>query len=381
MPGGTIYTVSLEMGRPYKDKESGSSHRRRLGIDGSGRKSHGRPEDGWHTLDLGIQLLRSARERIERLGRAFHSIPITGAGNGWASVAAGNAHTIGVKTDGTIYVWGENIYGQVGDGGGSNRLTPFPTSIDGKWIAPAVGSQADHTVVVKADGMVWAWGNNSDGQLGDGTSSHRNIPVKIVWRGNKWASLAGGMGHTAGVKSDGTLWAWGSNDSGQIGDRSYQVNKYLPMKIGDNRWLSLEAGSYHTVGIKSDGSLWAWGYNTYGQLGDGTSGNVKTEPISIASGTAWKRVDAGIYHTLAVKSDGTLWGWGYNSDGELGDGTNTERHTPTSIAAGATWKGVASGIYHTVGIKSDGTLWSWGKNVNGQLGDEQLQVKTYQQWS
>ena len=292
---------------------------------------------------------------------------ITSAGTGWVSVSAGYYHTAGVKSDGTLWAWGYNNSGQLGDGTATTyRNAPYQINSDGKWVAVAAGHY--HTLGLKADGMLWTWGQNDWGQLGDGTAVNRNAPQKLLWRGNKWAAVAGGVGHTAGITGDGTLWAWGRNDFGQIGDKSY-VEKPLPVKIGDPRWVALEAGGLHTVGLKSDGSLWAWGYNTFGQLGNGTSGNDSNMPLSIATGTTWKSVDAGLRHTVAVKSDGSLWAWGYNLYGQLGDNSVTQRTLPVSIAAGTTWKTSSSGLYHTAAIRSDGTLWTWGWNSTGQLGD------------
>ena len=302
---------------------------------------------------------------------------ISSAGYDWVAIAAGRSHTLAVKVDGTLYAWGGNSYGQLGDGLNATRTAPYQIGTDYKWVGIAAGAMANHSVALKVNGMIWAWGDNNAGQIGDGTSASRNSPAKITWRGNKWLSLAGGRDHTAGIKSDGTLWAWGRNNYGQIGDRS-QVNKVLPVKIGDNRWLALEAGSNHTVGIKSDGTLWAWGYNYYGQLGNGEhgSGYYETEPVLIAQGATCKAIDAGINHTVGIKSDGTLWAWGENGYGAIGDGTTTDRYLPVNIDAFTTWRAVASGVYHTAAIKSDGTLWTWGRDNYGQLGDGTTEDKT-----
>src|SRR3989337_2185821 len=139
---------------------------------------------------------------------------------------------------------------------------------------------------------------------------------------------------------------------------------------GETVKSQIAAGSYHTLAIKSDGTLWAWGYNYAGQLGDGTTSN-KTTPVQIGTGTNWSQIAAGGYHTLAIKSDGTLWAWGYNSYGQLGDGASgggNYKTTPVQIGTGTNWSQIAAGGYHTLAIQSDGTLWAWG-NYYGQLGD------------
>ena len=305
-----------------------------------------------------------------------HATPVQiGTDNKWASVDAGMYHTVAVKTDGTLWSWGYNYYGQLGDSSNTQKTSPVRVGNDTNWVSASAGNY--FTIGVKSGGMLWAWGYNNYGQLGDGTAVDKNAPAKIFWKGSKWAAIAGGMSHSAGIKADGSLWAWGYNNSGQIGDKSYQLNKVLPSKVGDNRWVALEAGSYNTFGIKSDGSLWGWGYNSDGELGNGEHLNVKTEPISIATGTTWRGVEAAMYHTVGVKSDGSLWAWGDNGYGQLGDGTvGTERWSPVSIATGTTWKSATSGFQQTLAIKSDGTLWGWGYNGDGQLGDGTKANKT-----
>lgn len=183
---------------------------------------------------------------------------------------------------------------------------------------------------------------------------------------------AAGYYHSVALKSNGTLWAWGGNQWGQLGDGT-TTNKYSPVQIGtDNNWVSVAAGIYHTVALKSDGTLWAWGNNQYGQLGDGTTTN-KYSPEQIGTDNNWASVTAGDYHTVALRSGGTcgdtLWAWGYNGEGELGDGTTTQRNSPVQIGTDNNWMSVTAGPYHAVAIKSDNTLWTWGFNLQGQLGD------------
>ena len=168
-----------------------------------------------------------------------------------------------------------------------------------------------------------------------------------------------------------TFWAWGFNGYGQLGDET-TANRKLPVQEsrGATNWASVTAGEHHTVALRSDGSLWAWGANWKGQLGDGTTTG-KDIPIQESTGaTNWSDIAAGFGHTVALKSDGRLWAWGANWNGQLGDGTNTDKKIPTQESTGATnWSAIAAGSRHTVGLKSDGTLWAWGANWNGQLGD------------
>jgi alpha-tubulin suppressor-like RCC1 family protein len=225
-----------------------------------------------------------------------------------------------------------------------------------------------HTVAIKSDGTLWAWGYNGYGQLGDGTTVlTKNTPTQIG-TGTTWSAIAAGEMHTIALRTDGTLWAWGWNNGGQLGNGTTVLTKNTPTQIGTGAtWSAISAGSLHTVALKSDGTLWTWGENTYGQLGDGTTVN-KNIPTQIGTGTTWSAISAGNIHTIALKSDGTLWAWGRNTQGQLGDGTTLAKNTPIQIGTGTTWSKVGAGSGHTLAIKTNGTLWAWGQNNFGQLG-------------
>jgi len=272
-----------------------------------------------------------------------------------------------------LWTWGYNTYGQLGDNTLVNKSSPVQTVAGGtNWKLVACGKY--HTAAIKTDGTLWLWGRNTYGQLGDNTITHRSSPVQTVAGGTNWKLVAGGRYHTAAIKTDGTLWLWGYNTYGQLGDNTL-VNKSSPIQTvaGGTNWKLVSGGYYHTAAIKTDGTLWTWGYNTYGALGDNTLVS-KTSPVqTVAGGTNWKQVASGLWHTAAIKTDGTLWTWGYNNYGALGDNTSTSRSSPVQTVAGGTnWKSVASGGIHTAAIKTDGTLWLWGRNTYGQLGDNTI---------
>jgi alpha-tubulin suppressor-like RCC1 family protein len=283
----------------------------------------------------------------------------------WMSVLAGGYHTIAQKTDGTLWAWGGNYYGQLGDGTNVNKNTPIQIGTATNWKAIAAGY--GHTIALKTDGTLWAWGYNEYGQLGDGTNVNKNTPIQIGTATN-WKAITAKGTHTIALKTDGTLWAWGYNVYGQLGDGTTD-DKNTPIQIGAaTNWKAITTGLHHTIALKTDGTLWAWGYNVYGQLGDGTTDD-KNTPIQIGAATNWKAITPGRYHTIALKTDGTLWAWGYNDHGQLGDGTNTNKNTPIQIKTATNWHETTAGYGHTLALKTDNTLWAWGYNVNGQLGD------------
>ncbi|MCL2609750.1 MAG: hypothetical protein FWD94_07600, partial [Treponema sp.] len=219
-------------------------------------------------------------------------------------------------------------------------------------ILPSSGHSAggssgvSHTVGIKADGSLWAWGYNLYGQLGNGASgsgANKNTPTAIAV-GQRWVSVSAGGSHTMGIKTDGSLWAWGNNNYGQLGNGAHGAGtiKNTPTAIAaGQRWVSVSAGGGHTMGIKPDGSLWAWGSNSTGQFGDGTTSGWY-EPVATAFGQTWTSVSAGSWHTVGIKPDGSLWAWGSNKQGQLGDGTKVDKSRPTAIAVGEKWRPIVS---------------------------------------
>ena len=296
-----------------------------------------------------------------------------GTGNDWQNISAGYSHTFGIKTDGSLWAWGYNHAGQLGDGTNTdkNRPTRIGTSNDWQKISPV----DSHTFGIKTDGSLWAWGQNDNGQLGDGTNTDKNRPTRIG-TSNDWQDILPGYFYTFGIKTDGSLWAWGENYYGQLGDGTNK-DKYVPTRIGiSNDWQKISTSPFSVLGIKADGSLWAWGENENGQLGDGTT-ITKYLPTRIGTSNDWQKIFSRRGFTIGIKQDGSLWAWGYNKYGQLGDGTNTDKNVPTRIGADNTWKFIfrqdlvlnSYFVSSILGIKTDGSLWAWGENENGQLGD------------
>jgi alpha-tubulin suppressor-like RCC1 family protein len=273
--------------------------------------------------------------------------------------------------DSLLWLWGSNSYGKLGDNTGTDRSSPVQTITGGaNWKQVACGRE--HTAAVKTDGTLWLWGENTFGNLGNGNGYILySSPAETITGGTDWKQVACGYIHTAAIKTDGTLWLWGGNAYGQLGDDTTD-NRSSPVQTvtGGTDWKQVACGDSFTVAIKTDGTLWTWGYNGYGQLGDDTT-DTKLSPVqTIAGGTNWHQVACGYRHTAAVKNDGTLWTWGRNYNGQLGDDTTDNKSSPVqAITGGTNWKQVACGREHTAAVKADGTLWAWGRNAYGRLGD------------
>jgi alpha-tubulin suppressor-like RCC1 family protein len=241
----------------------------------------------------------------------------------------------------------------------------------GPITAAMISAGEFHGVALKEDGSLYGWGNNDDGQIGDGTTVMKTSPTHIS--GTKsWIYVDAGSDVTVAMQSDGSIWAWGDGSNGQLGDGT-SSDSPIPQLIGsDTDWMTIEAAGsefgYHVIAIKEDGTLWAWGDNAEGQLGDGTTSDRST-PTQIGTATDWSAVAGGEYHSLALKEDGTLWAWGDNSSGQLGDGTNTDRTSPVQVGSATDWEAIATGDNFSLGLKTDGTLHAWGYNGYGQLGD------------
>ena len=238
-----------------------------------------------------------------------------------------------------------------------------------KWAAVATG--AHHTAAISTDGSLWSWGYNGSGQIGINTYTAGYYTPQQEDSKSKWTAVSAGRDHTAAIRSDGTLWAWGVGDYGQRGDGTWTVIRTVPVQEAslDTRWVAVAAGVYHTVALKSDGTLWAWGRNTNGQLGDGTT-TAQNAPVQEQShSTQWRAIAAGLDHTVALKSDGTLWAWGSNFSGQAGNNASNPQLSPIQVGTDATWASIAAGYYFSVATKTDGTAWEWGTNAYGLQGN------------
>jgi len=289
------------------------------------------------------------------------------------AVAGGWDHSLLLKSNGSLWGMGYNAWGALGDGATVNYLdshTNVPEQIVASNVTAIAGGDY-HSLFLKSDGSLWAMGLNQHGQLGDGgIDDLTNNPEQIV--ASDVTAIAAGQGFSLFLKSDGSLWAMGNNFYGQLGDGTgaYNISTNLPEEIVASNVTAIAAGGGHSLFLKSDGSLWAMGLNQHGQLGDGTYNSTNLPEEIVASNVT--AIAAGVLHSLFLKSNGSLWAMGFNGYGELSDGTtdsgNYETNLPEEIVAGNV-TAIAAGGEHSLFLKSDGSLWAMGDDYNGELGD------------
>lgn len=281
----------------------------------------------------------------------------------WNQISAGYEHSAGIKSDGTLWTWGKNTAGQLGDGTTTNRLDLTQIGTDTNWTM--VSASQTHTVALKSNGTMWSWGTAS-GQVTN-FSSTLLVPTQIG-TDTDWAYINTSDGLTFAIKTNGELWTWGADNYGRIGR---VANGALPAKVittGGQVWVEAGGSATHSVGLKSDGTIWAWGNGADGRLGNSSFVSQVT-PVQVGTATDWKSIKAGADHCIAVKTTGTLWVWGKNDVGQLGTGSYASPIIyPVQIGGLTTWDKISAGYYHNLAIRINGTLWSWGSNTFGQLG-------------
>lgn len=335
-----------------------------------------------------------------------------GTANDWKHADAGGYFSTAVKADGSLWVWGDDHYGQVTGTEGAPIATPTRIGSSNTWLRTFPGRY--HITALQADGSVWAWGKNESGELGTGTGQPTAPTAIAALQGS--TQLSGGDGFSMALGSSGDLSAWGSNSAllnGSLSATPTQLSqlravaststrhgfvslvlytdgtlkgwgynaehgladgttedRYLPIDLvpaGTNN-ISISAGFGHVLALKDNGTLWGWGDNdTYGQVGTGSE-EQETLPVQVGSWNNWISAVAGSHHSTGIRSDGTLWAWGPNYDGELGTGDDTPHHTPNQVGTDNDWVSVMGGASHTLALKADGSLWGWGANYSGDAG-------------
>ncbi len=284
-------------------------------------------------------------------------------------IAGGEWHALAICADGTPMSWGRNVYGQLGDGADYTNATT-PVQVNGLPSVISVSGGTFHSLFLDEDGNVWACGANFHGQLGDGTVVNHDAPTQVSGLTNI-IGISAGNEHCLALRNDSTVWSWGWNLSGQLGDGTFAQRNMPVQVLSLSGVIAVAAGYEHSLALKGDGTLWAWGRNNAGQLGDATTltRNVPVQVSPLFSGDV-SAIAAGQYHSLALTNAGAVWSWGSNYLGQLGDGTNTNRHSPVPVVGLSDVTSLAQiGLgLHSMALKMDGTVWAWGASgANGSL--------------
>ena len=296
------------------------------------------------------------------------------SGSEWVAVSAGATYTIAVRDNGELYVWGNNAAGQLGLGDVAQRLTPTRLVLPEVVVAPVgpiISAGSNHTLAISADGHLFGWGLGS--LTGEGANASRNTPT-LVDDNSLWVAIDAGPFHSLAINAAGELYAWGQNGSGQLGDGT-NIGRGVPIRVGSaSNWVEVSAGRFHSLALTADGELYAWGHNVQGQLGNATSANANT-PQRVGAATNWVAISAGSGHlnagghSFALTTDGDLYAWGRNDQGQLGLGDNDDRDVPVRIDSNNEWVYISAGFRHTLAISTDGELFAWGNNFRSQLGN------------
>ena len=303
--------------------------------------------------------------------RTSYSSPVQVPSTSWKTILPtypnSGQSVLATKSDGTLWAWSINDFGQLGQNDRVDYSSPVQVGSDTTWDTGVIGhGNRPQVLATKTDGTLWSWGGESNGQLGQNSLIHKSSPVQLP--GTTWSKgrfkRAGGFYWSLAVKTDGTLWSWGYNGYGWLAQNN-RTQYSSPVQIPGTSWSKVGGGT-GAAAIKTDGTLWAWGWNHNGQLGQNNR-TYYSSPVQIP-GTNWANVAGGSNCTVATKTDGTLWTWGINEKGNLGINDTNRRSSPTQIPGTWDTENFFVGEQYGGAIKTDGTLWSWGYNYSGALG-------------
>ncbi|MBY6242728.1 chromosome condensation regulator RCC1 [Methylosinus sp. Sm6] len=304
---------------------------------------------------------------------ALGSGTLSSIGTGHGTLATGYGHICALTSTGGVSCWGANARGQLGDGTSVNRATPVAVSGLSSGVVAITASRFDHTCALTQAGAVECWGDNSKGQLGDGTTIRRHTPVAVSGLSSGVVAIAAGHFHSCALTSGGAVKCWGLDTLGQLGDDGVDYLQSTPRSVVglSSGVVAITAGGYHSCALTSAGAVKCWGWDTYGQLGDGTSRRLHYTPLAVkglSSGVV--AIAAGHVHTCALTSSGAVKCWGRNNYGQLGDGTRTGRRAPVDVATlSNSVVAIGTGSRHSCAVTSAGDGKCWGSNYDGQLGD------------
>lgn len=287
----------------------------------------------------------------------------------WQSVYSGRFNSFAIKSNGTLWGTGHNLYGCLGVGSTAEVIVPYAqigTATNWKQVA---GNY--YTIGLKTDGTIWGWGQNVGYEMGDGTCCDDRLFPGQIGTDTDWKQIGATIARAAfALKENGTLWCWGTNIAGLLGDNLVTARPFPTQHNPENDWDHIEVGKAHVLMLKTNGTLWSWGSGGTGATGDGLSPSFNRYlPRQIGSDNTWTVVSAGDNFSMGIKADGTLWGWGSNDVNQLGDGSGINRFLPVQVGTDTNWQTVTCGYLNAAAIKTDGSLWTWGSNDYGQLGN------------
>ena len=298
-------------------------------------------------------------------------VSVAGAVKTFCKIAAGNNYTIAISNRGRLWAWGNNGNNQLGDNTTTQRNTPVSVLGAIKTFCEiSLATQGTHTLAIDKNGRLWAWGANNFGKLGDNSVTQRATPVSVAGGVKTFCKIGGGNNHSNAIDKNGRAWSWGANFSGQLGDNS-STSKITPISVlgAVKTFCQIATGQQHVIVIDKNGRSWGWGQNNYGQLGDNSTTNRST-PVSVLGVVkTFCQISAGIYHSAGIDKNGKAWCWGYNDNGQLGDGTQVSKRTPISVYGTKTFCRIQTAFYHTIAVDSSGNVWSWGEGTYGLLGN------------
>lgn len=307
-------------------------------------------------------------------------VAVTGGITSWSKITSGTLHVLAIANNGVLYAWGYNGGGRLGDNTTSQRSSPV-TVVGGitNWNLISAGGLASsfsggHSLACTANGVLYAWGRNANGQLGTNNITSYSSPVTVVGGITNWIQLSAGGNHNLGLTSTGLAYAWGRNYNGELGD-STNIDRSSPVPI-PGLWKQVSAGYRHSIAIDTSGVAYTWGMGNWGQLGNGSQASSRSSPGPVLGNLRWVHVAASSAQISAsgscfgITTSGVLYAWGNNNYGRLGTNNTTAYSSPVTVVGGITnWIQISAAAEHTLGLTGTGILYAWGGNLLGYLGD------------
>jgi len=294
----------------------------------------------------------------------YKSSPVVVAGNHSFIDISAAYFNLGLKIDGSVWSWGNNAYGELGNNTASAISSPIMVIGNHSFISAIAAGVTSFGL--KASQLVWGWGGNTAGYLGDNTTQHKSSPILMIG-GHSFIKISGN-GNFMGLKADGFVWCCGGGSEGALGNNTTNSRSSPVQVIGSHSFTNIASGNLTSSGLKSDGTLWMWGRNIFGQAGTNTDTNYRSSPVQVVGNHSFINMACSAAMTFGLKIDGSVWSWGWNSNGELGHNDTNHRSSPVVVVGNHSFISITSGTNHSLGLKANGTVWVWGYNTDGTLG-------------